>query len=236
MVLAARDEAALGAATDQCLEAGAASGGRAAPVALDVTAADAGTRLVETAERAFGRLDVLVNNAGTSSTRPLEDLTDHEWQAQWELNVMAPLRLMQAAAPVMARAGGGRIVNVTSAAGKRPGLNNAAYSVTKTAQLSLSRVFADAWAERGVQVNAVAPGPVATPLWTGEGGLADQYAEAAGGTREDALEAMAARVPVGRLGTAEEITSVILLLCSTRSSFVTGAAWSVDGGYVPLFI
>ncbi len=236
VVLAARGESALSAAAEECREAGAASGGRAVAIALDVTGEEAGARLVGEAQRAFGGLDVLVNNAGTSRTRPLEQLTDGEWQEQWELNVMAPLRLMRAAAPVMTRGGGGRIVNVASSAGKRPGLNNAAYSVTKTAQLSLSRVFADDLAGRGVLVNAVAPGPVATELWTAEGGLADQYAAAAGGSREDALEAMAARVPVGRLGTPEEVAAVILLLCSSVSSFVTGSAWSIDGGYVPLFI
>ncbi len=232
VILAARDEGALSAAAELC----ASSGGQALPVALDVTGEDAGTRLVAAAEQAFGGLDVVVNNAGTSTTRPLDQLADHEWEAQWDLNVMAPLRLMRAAAPVMASGGGGQIVNVSSSAGKRPGLNNAAYSVTKTAQLSLSRVFADAWAPRGVRVNAVAPGPVATDLWTREGGLADQYAAATGSARKDALEAMAARVPIGRLGTDDEIAAVILMLCSARSGFVTGSAWSIDGGYVPLFI
>src|SRR3712207_1318047 len=108
-------------------------------LAIDVTDPDAPERIVATCAEQMGGVDVLVNNAGTSYAKPLEELADDDWQGQWELHVMAPMRLMRAAAPRMARAGGGRIVNVTSSAGKRPSLTNAAYSGTKAAQLSLSR-------------------------------------------------------------------------------------------------
>lgn len=200
----------------------------------DVTEPDAGERIVAGCLERFGRLDVLVNNAGTSRARSLDELTDEEWQEQWDLNVMAAMRLMRAAAPRMAEAGGGRIVNVTSSSGKRPSARNGAYSVGKAAQLSLSRLFADEWAGRGVLVNAVAPGPVATPLWLAPGGLADQAAEQAGITKEEALEAAAAKIPLGRMGTEDEVAAVVVFLCSARASNVTGAAWSVDGGAVPL--
>jgi 3-oxoacyl-[acyl-carrier protein] reductase len=202
----------------------------------DVTEPDAGERIVRECVERFGRLDVLVNNAGTSRVRPLDELTDDDWQEQWELHVMAPLRLMRASAPRMAESGDGRIVNVCSSAGKRPSLTNAAYSVTKAAQLSLSRVFADAYAERGVLVNAVTPGAVETPLWTGEGGLADQVAERSGISREEALDAQRKKIPLGRFGTDEEIAATIVFLCSARASNVTGAAWSVDGGTVPIIL
>jgi 3-oxoacyl-[acyl-carrier protein] reductase len=149
---------------------------------------------------------------------------------------MASMRLMRAAAPRMAERGWGRIVNVASSSGKRPSLTNAAYSVTKTAQLALSRVFADAYAARGVLVNAVTPGPVATPLWMGEGGLADQAAERQGLSRDEALEKQRAKIPLGRFGEPEEIAAVIAFLCSERASDVAGSSWSVDGGIVPLFI
>ena len=207
-----------------------------ADLALDVTDPDAGERIVAACRERFGSLDVLVNNAGTSRRRPLDELTDDEWQGQWELNVMASMRLMRAAAPVMAEAGWGRIVNVSSSSGKRPSPSNAAYSVTKAAQLSLSRVFADAYASRGVLVNAVTPGVVETGLWLDRGGLADQAAEAAGSTREQALADAAAKVPLGRFGTEEEIAATIVFLCSQRASNVTGAAWSVDGGTVPVIL
>ena len=204
--------------------------------AADVTEPDAGDRIVAECEERFGRVDVLVNNAGTSRVRSLEDLSDEEWQEQWELHVMASMRLMRAAAPRMAERGEGRIVNVCSSSGKRPSLTNAAYSVTKAAQLSLSRVFADTYGSRGVLVNAVAPGPAETSLWMAEGGMADQVAEAQGITREEAIESARAKIPLGRFGTEEEIAAAIVFLCSARASNVLGAAWSVDGGAVPVII
>ena len=205
-------------------------------LALDITAADAGERVAAECEARLGGLDVLVNNAGTSYVRPLDELTDADWQEQWDLHVMAPMRLMRAAAPRMAERGGGRIVNVCSSSGKRPSLTNAAYSVSKAAQLSLSRVFADAFARQGVLVNAVAPGPVETPLWMEEGGLADQAAAAKGGSRDEALAAAREKIPLGRFGTEDEIAATIVFLCSAQASNVTGAAWSVDGGSVPVII
>src|SRR5919205_4355248 len=169
---------------------------------VDVTAPDAAER---TAELADGPVDILVNGAGTSFARDLLELTDDDWRGQWELHVMGALRLMRHFAPRMAERGWGRIVTIASSAGKRPSLTNAAYSVTKAAQLSLSRVFADSYAARGVLVNAVAPGAVGTGLWLGEGGLADQAAAARGTTREQALAIAAAKIPLGRFGEQDEI-------------------------------
>ena len=150
----------------------------------------------------FGTVDVLVNNAGTSFVRSLEELSDEDWQSQWELHVMGPMRLMREAAPLMAARGGGRIVNVCSSAGKRPSLTNPAYAVTKAAQLSLSRVFADRYAADAVLVNAVAPGAVSSPLWTAPGGLAEQAAAGRGISPEEALAAQAAKIPLGRMASA----------------------------------
>jgi 3-oxoacyl-[acyl-carrier protein] reductase len=200
-------------------------------VELDVTAADAGERLLAACPAAPW---ALVNNAGASRARPLEDLTDADWQQQWDLHVMAPMRLMRAFAPAMADAGGGRIVNVSSSSGRRPsGRLDASYSVTKAAVLSLSRVFADAFAAKGVLVNAVTPGAIEGELWTEEGGLADQIASRTGQTREQVLEATRASPPLGRMGTDDEIAAVIAFLCSELASNVAGAAWAVDGGSVP---
>jgi 3-oxoacyl-[acyl-carrier protein] reductase len=136
----------------------------------------------------------------------------------------------------MADRGWGRIVNICSSSGKRPSGTNMAYSVTKAAELSLSRAFADLYAARGVLVNAVAPGPVGGDLWLAPGGLADQQARARGISREEVLESTGSRTPIGRLGTEEEIAAVIVFLCSERASNVAGAAWSVDGGTVPVII
>jgi 3-oxoacyl-[acyl-carrier protein] reductase len=203
-----------------------------ADVELDVTAPDAGERLLGAcADPPWA----LVNNAGTSQARGLDDLADADWQEQWELHVMAPMRLMRALAPVMAEAGGGRIVNVSSSSGRRPsGRLDAAYSVTKAAQLSLSRVFADAFAAKGVLVNAVTPGAIDGELWNEEGGLADQIAARTGKTRDEVLESTRSSPPLGRMGTAEEVAAVIAFLCSEHASNVAGAAWAVDGGTVPV--
>jgi NAD(P)-dependent dehydrogenase (short-subunit alcohol dehydrogenase family) len=209
---------------------------RSGELALDVTEPDAAERIVAECERRFGRVDVLVNNAGASTNASLDQQPDEEWQAQWELNVMAPMRLMRAIAPRMAESGWGRIVNVTSSAGKRASLRDPAYSVTKAGQLMLSRLYADAFAGRGVLVNAVAPGPVATPLWVGPGGLADQTAAQQGKSAQQAIDDVAGRMPIGRLSTADEIAAVVVFLCSERASSVAGAAWSVDGGLVQLHI
>jgi 3-oxoacyl-[acyl-carrier protein] reductase len=202
----------------------------------DVTKPEDAATIVAACVERYGTVDVLVNNAGTSFVRSLEELSDDDWQAQWELHVMGPMRLMREAAPLMAARGGGRIVNVCSSAGKRPSLTNPAYAVTKAAQLSLSRVFADRYAADAVLVNAVAPGAVTSPLWTGPGGLAEQAAEARGITPDEALAAQAAKIPLGRMASADEIASVIVFLCSERASTVTGAAWSADGGTVATII
>jgi 3-oxoacyl-[acyl-carrier protein] reductase len=219
----------IGAVTADMLEAEGAQVLRTSRGAgIDVTAPAAAEQI---AERAPGPVDILVNNAGTSFAKPLDELTDDDWNGLWELHVMASMRLMRFFAPRMAERGWGRIVNVASSAGKRPSLTNAAYSVTKAAQLSVSRVFADTYAQQGVLVNAVTPGPTGSELWLDEGGLGDQSAAVKGlDSRQAALDDQASRVPMGRFAEPEEIASVVVFLCSERASNVTGAAWSVDGG------
>jgi 3-oxoacyl-[acyl-carrier protein] reductase len=205
-------------------------------LALDITEPDAGEQIVAECEQRFGSLDVLVNNAGTSSITPLDELTDEDWEQQWQLNVLGPMRLMRAAAPRMAERGWGRIVNVSSSSAKRPSGTNLAYSVAKAGELSLSRGFADAYAAKGVRVNAVTPGGVESELWMAEGGMADQLAKLRGVSREEALDERRKAVPVGRYATPEEIASVIVFLCAEPASYVAGSAWSVDGGVVQIIV
>ena len=149
----------------------------------------------------------------------------------WQLNVMSYVRAIRAALPHL-RASRGVIVNVSSTAGKRPSAAMPHYSVTKAAVLSLSRLVADLYAGDGIRCNAVTPGPTATEAWLGEGGLADQQ----GGSRDEVLAKVGAGRPLGRLAEPEEIASVIAFLASERASYVTGAAWSADGGTVPIII
>ena len=203
-----------------------------ADLELDVTAPDAGERVLAACRAAPW---ALVNAAGTSRARPLEELTDADWQDQWELHVMGPMRLMRALAPAMT--GGGRIVNVASSSGKRPSRRlDASYSVTKAALLSLSRLFADTWSGKGVLVNAVAPGPIEGESWIAPDGLAQELAARTGKTRDEVLADTAAGLPLGRMGSDDEAAAVIVFLCSQPASNVTGAAWSVDGGSVPIIL
>ncbi len=205
-------------------------------LAADVTAPDAGERIVGACVQRLGGIDVLVNCAGATRKVALDELTDEDWDGQWALNVRGPQRLMAAAAPLMADAGWGRIVTVASSSGRRPSMRNAAYSVTKTAQLALSRHYAEAYAGRGVLVNAVAPGPTASELWLARGGILDQEAREAGTDRATALAAAGAKLPLGRLGEPAEVAAVVAFLCSERAGDVAGATWAVDGGAVPLFL
>jgi len=214
-----------------------AAGGRASALACDVTAGDAGDRMLAAAQEALGNPDVLVNNAGSARLRDLEQVPDDDWRAAWEVNVMAAHRAMRALVPGMRARGWGRVVNVSSTAGKRPSANMPEYSVAKAAQLSLSRLWADRCAPDGVLVNAICPGPTKSELWVGEGGLAEQSAALAGlsGVAE-ALEKAGAGRPIGRLAEVDEIATAIVFLCSARASYVAGAAWSVDGGTVQIII
>jgi 3-oxoacyl-[acyl-carrier protein] reductase len=205
-------------------------------VVCDLAEPAAPEALVSEAVAALGGLDCLVNNLGAAYQRSFEDVSDRDWEEQWQLNVMSCVRAIRAAIPHFREQGGGAIVNVSSSAGKRPSTSMPDYSVMKAAQLSLSRLVADLYAGEGIRCNAVTPGPTATDAWLGEGGLADQQAARTGKTRDAVLAAVAAGRPIGRLAKPEEIAAVIVFLCSDRASYVNGAAWSADGGTVPIII
>ncbi len=213
-----------------------ASVGAALGVACDLAEPDAPSRLVSRATEELGDVDALVNNVGVAYQIGFEELTDQQWDEMWQLNVMSYLRAIRAVLPGMRERGRGVIVNVSSTAGKRPSTGMPNYSVTKAAVLSLSRLVADLHAKDGIRCNAVTPGPTATEAWLAKGGLADQQARRSGKTREEVLEAVGAGRPLGRLAEPDEIASVIVFLCSDRSSYVTGSAWSADGGTVPIII
>lgn len=233
VLLVARSAERLAEAAKLC----APGAGRAAVLACDVTDHDAGERMLAAARESLGEPDVLVNNAGTARWRDLEDVPDEDWRAAWELNVMAPHRAMRALVPGMRARGWGRVVNVSSTAGKRPSANMPEYSVAKAAELSLSRLWADRCARDGVLVNAVCPGPTKSELWLGESGLAEQSARLSGlAGPAEALAKSGAGRPIGRLAEVGEIAAAIVFLCSQQASYVAGAAWSVDGGTVQVII
>ena len=227
----ARMLAAEGARVVTCGRGKAPDVGELVHVVADLSRADEPARVVSEAAAALGGLDVLVNNVGTARQARFDEVPDEEWDAYWQLNVMSYVRAIRAGLPFLLESQGA-IVNVSSTAGKRPSTGMPHYSVTKAAVLSLSRLVADLYAAAGVRSNAVTPGPTATEAWLGDGGLADQL----GGDREAVLARVGAGRPLGRLATPEEIAAVIVFLCSDRSSYVTGAAWSADGGTVPIIV
>jgi len=204
--------------------------GEADHVIADLASAGEPERAVASTLAALGGLDVLVNNVGLARIARFEDVLDDEWDAYWRLNVMSYVRATRAALPHLLERGGA-IVNVSSTAGKRPSTGMPHYSVTKAAVLSLSRLIADLYAGQGVRSNAVTPGPTETDAWLGQGGLAEQQ-----GDREEVLAKVRSGRPLGRMARAEEIASVVVFLCSERASYVTGAAWSADGGTVPIIV
>jgi 3-oxoacyl-[acyl-carrier protein] reductase len=210
--------------------------GAARGVRADLALPGEPERIVRETIEELGRIDCLVNNVGYAYQASFEELEDPQWDELWQLNVMSYVRAIRAVLPAMREAGGGAIVNVSSSAGKRPSTTMPNYSVTKAAVLSLSRLVADVYAKDGIRCNAVTPGPAATPAWLADGGLADQQAQRSGKTREEVLQAVGTGRPLGRLAEPEEIASVITFLCSPRASYVTGAAWSADGGTVAIMI
>jgi 3-oxoacyl-[acyl-carrier protein] reductase len=210
--------------------------GAALGVVCELAEPTAPERLIGEATAQLGPVDVLVNNVGVAYQLAFDEVSDQQWDEMWQLNVMSYVRAIRAVLPGMRGRGRGAIVNVSSTAGKRPSTSMPNYSVTKAAVLSLSRLVADLYAADGIRCNAVTPGPTATSAWLGEGGLADQQAERSGKTRGEVLDAVGKGRPLGRLAEAEEIAAVIAFLCSDRASYVTGAAWSADGGTVPIII
>ncbi len=228
VAMVARGAEALAGAVD-------AAGGACAIVA-DLAIPGEPERAVAEAVSALGGLDILVNNVGAARQTTFAELTDADWQASFDVNLMSHVRAIRAALPHLRRSDQARIVSISSTAGKRPSGGMPDYSVMKAALLSLSRLVADQEAGNGILVNALCPGPTRTPAWLDEGGLADQVAARAAIGRDDALAKAGAGRPLGRMAEPREIASVCVFLCSAAASYVTGAAWSADGGTVPVII
>lgn len=178
-----------------------------------------------------GGVDVLFNNVGAGSLGTFDSLTDADWVNTLQLNFLSQVRASTAVLPAMRAAGRGVIVNNASDAGRQPISAGPDYAASKAAILSLTSSLA---LNEGpaIRVNAVAPGPILSPMWTMQGGLADTFAAVHGVHRDESVEVeMKVRgLPLARIGTAEEVANVVVFLASDLASYVTGSVYGVDGG------
>jgi NAD(P)-dependent dehydrogenase (short-subunit alcohol dehydrogenase family) len=182
----------------------------------------------------MGHVDVLVNNVGIAPPRPEGFLavTDEMWHATWNLNLMAAVRTIRAALPPMLAAGGGSIVNVASVNARLPDPLVIDYSAAKGALVNVAKSLSKEFGGRGIRVNSVDPGPVATDLWLGPDGVAARVGAASGRRPEDVAAGAAAGMVTGRFTTPQEVADLVLFLASVRSGNVTGSDYAIDGGLV----
>ncbi len=218
LVLCSRGEEALQATATEFRQDGA----EVHTIALDITHPDAGKQLTGAAIAAFGRLDILVGNAGGNRRKPLEETTDEDWQDILELNLLSHVRCSRSAIPEMRKVGGGAIVLISSIFGREaggPGL--AIYNTTKSALISMAKIMALDVAADGIRVNTVAPGSIRFP-----GGSWDRRCIE---DPEGMAKFIKQNLPLGRFGRAEEVADTVAFLCSERASLITGACITVDG-------
>ena len=203
--------------------------GKVAIIAADVSKAEDCTRIFETAEKQLGQVDVLLNNAGTHQNGPFENATDAIWQADFDLKLFSAIRLSRAAFPKMKARKWGRIINTLNSGAKWPRHGSAPTSVTRAAGMALTKVLSNEGAEHNVLVNAVLVGLIQTDQW-----VRGHAAENKGRTYDQYIAEMGQRIPMKRVGTAEEFANMILFLASDAGSYVTGTAINVDGGFCPV--
>ena len=184
---------------------------------VDVSKVDQLERAVGAVEQAYGRIDVLVNNAGVLSTAWPENLTEDEWDRVLDINLKGVIFATKFVLPAMLRNGYGRIINISSNAGRGGGIGSGvAYSASKAGVLGLTKSLARKYAQKNITVNAVAPGPTSSDIVKGY--TPEEY------------QKISASIPVGRFGTPEEIAKAVAFLASESSGFITGATLDVNGG------
>jgi 3-oxoacyl-[acyl-carrier protein] reductase len=204
-------------------------GRRAAAVPTDVTSRADRAKMVERARSEFGRIDVLVNNAGIYRAASTLEITEEQWDAVLTINAKAVFFTSQAVLPTMIAQKSGAIVSLASMAGKIGSVTNLPYNASKAAVISITKSLALAHAPDGIRVNCVCPGFVETDMWTV---VSREISKQTGLTVEEFNKRRLAQVPMGRMERPEDVASVIGFLASPRAGYMTGQALSVDGGLV----
>jgi NAD(P)-dependent dehydrogenase (short-subunit alcohol dehydrogenase family) len=202
-----------------------AQGGEVLALPADVSRAEDVERFIKAAHERWGRIDALVNNAGSASAKPFLSVTDEEWEEDFQLKVFAAIRATRLVVPHLRAAGGGAIVNVLSIKAKEPGKNTMPSSVSRAAGMSLMKVLSKELGPDQIRVNAVLVGMIESAQWARRAETAGKPAEALYAERS-----REAGVPLGRIGRAEEFADVVAFLVSPRASYVSGTAINVDGG------
>jgi len=201
-------------------------------VLVDLTVVEEVKKMVAAAINKFGRVDILVNSAGTSLIRDPLLLPDDEFRYETELMLFAVVRACSEVIPYMRKAGWGRIINISSIYGKQSG-GLADYDAIKAAVNMYTKDLAIYLAKDNILVNAVCPGPIRTPLWETPGGGGDQLGKILGMSGKEAMAWVAEQhIPLGHFGLPEDIAYMVVFLASERAKFITGQAINVDGGMV----
>lgn len=204
-----------------------AGGGSVLGAVCDMSDGAAIEGFLDTVEGELGAPDILVNNVGASPSRNFLYMSDEDWEALHQLNVMSAVRCSRRVIPAMRQAGWGRIVMVSSPAAFYPNPATIDYSATKAAMISTAKALATKYGRDGILVNSVNPGLIHTPMWER---AATELAEAIGSTMNEVIERNGKGVPVGRYGTADEVANMVTFLCTDAASYCNGAVFTVDGG------
>ena len=203
--------------------------GEVVVIAADVSRADDCQGVFEAAIGAFGQVDILVNNAGTAARGRFEEISDADWQTDFDLKLFAAVRLCRLAMPAMKERGWGRVINILNIGSKAPTAGSAPTAVSRAAGLALTKVLAGEYAPFGVLVNALHVGKIESDQW-----VRRHRKNAGSGTLEDLYAEMGKSIPLGRVGRAEEFANMACLLASDAGSYITGTGINVDGGLCPV--
>ena len=222
VIACARRSDHLNASVDEMIKA---TGGKITAVTMDVTRDDDCKRAVETAVEQYGRLDALINNAGTSAAHSFENLTDQQWHDDIELKLMGAVRMCRYALPHLRDAGGGSIINATIGGAKAPVAGALPTSVTRAAGLNLTKSLANEYAASNIRVNSICIGYIKSAQWV---------RRAADGSLDELYAGLSSRVPLGRVGEASDYADLVAFLCSERATYITGTAINLDGGMCPV--